>query len=270
MVKKIETSDAWRVLEETSRTFVIPIRRLQGDLQTAVMASYLCMRAIDEIEDHPELEPGLKINLLQRVADGIQENKSFSKLFAPYADRLPEVTLLLDEWLKLLPAAVLSKVGAFVSEMASGMAKWTEKNWKIETVDDLDDYTYYVAGLVGVMLSELWIWYDGTKTKKDLAIAFGRGLQLVNILRNKQEDEERGVSFYPNQWGKPELTTYALTQLRKAEEYIKSIKTKSIREFCEIPLLLAFATINTMEAQKEKLSREEVLGVVDSVIAKNA
>ena len=60
----------------------------------------------------------------------------------------------------------------------------------------MDDYTYYVAGLVGVMLSDIWKWYDGTETDRELAIAFGRGLQTVNILRNREEDAERGVSFF--------------------------------------------------------------------------
>ena len=47
--------------------------------------------------------------------------------------------------------------------MAEGMAKWVAKNWIIDTEADLDDYTYYVAGLVGVMLSDIWKWYDGTR-----------------------------------------------------------------------------------------------------------
>ena len=40
------------MLEETSRTFYIPISRLPGGLQQAVGSAYLCLRAIDEIEDH--------------------------------------------------------------------------------------------------------------------------------------------------------------------------------------------------------------------------
>ncbi|MGH1332669.1 MAG: phytoene/squalene synthase family protein, partial [Exiguobacterium indicum] len=40
--------DANRVLKATSRTFYIPISRLSQDLQEAVGAAYLCMRAIDE------------------------------------------------------------------------------------------------------------------------------------------------------------------------------------------------------------------------------
>ena len=48
--------DALRVLQETSRTFFVPIRELPAELQEVIASAYLCMRAIDEIEDHPRLE----------------------------------------------------------------------------------------------------------------------------------------------------------------------------------------------------------------------
>ena len=40
-------ADALRVLEETSRTFFLPIIRLPKGLQEAVASAYLCLRAID-------------------------------------------------------------------------------------------------------------------------------------------------------------------------------------------------------------------------------
>ena len=44
-----------RILKETSRTFYIPVARLPERLQETVAAAYLCMRAIDEIEDNDDL-----------------------------------------------------------------------------------------------------------------------------------------------------------------------------------------------------------------------
>ena len=44
--------DALTVLKETSRTFYIPITKLPSGVQEAVASAYLCLRAIDEIEDH--------------------------------------------------------------------------------------------------------------------------------------------------------------------------------------------------------------------------
>ena len=107
--------------------------------------------------------------------------------------------------------------------MAKGMAEWVQKDWKIKNEEDLDQYTYYVAGLVGVMLSDIWKWYDQTQTDKNLAIAFGRGLQAVNILRNYKEDNTRGVSFFPEGWELEDMYSYAQKNLNLADLYIKEI-----------------------------------------------
>ncbi|HIV74950.1 MAG TPA: squalene/phytoene synthase family protein, partial [Candidatus Pseudogracilibacillus intestinigallinarum] len=152
------------------------------------------------------------------------------------------------------------------AEMAGGMADWVEKDFAVKTKEDLDDYTYYVAGLVGVMLSQIWEWYDGTETDRDLAIGFGRGLQAVNILRNQEEDmEERGVSFMPEGWTRDDLFVYARENLAKGDEYLRLIKTRTITLFCKIPLALAKRTLKAMEEGKEKMSRMEVEEVVEQV-----
>ena len=64
--------DALEILKETSRTFYIPISRLPLDLQAAVASAYLCMRAIDEIEDHPELANSVKAKLLRSISVSLQ------------------------------------------------------------------------------------------------------------------------------------------------------------------------------------------------------
>src|SRR5699024_4306348 len=153
------------------------------------------------------------------------------------------------------------------SVMARGMADWTEKDWNIKTKADLDDYTYYVAGLVGVMLSDIWHWFDGTTTSHELAIGYGRGLQAVNILRNQEEDlTERGVGFFPEGWSREDMFQYAEENLAAAEEYIKGIKSRRILLFCKIPLSLAQKTLTALQKGKEKITREEVNAAVDEII----
>ena len=150
--------------------------------------------------------------------------------------------------------------------MAFGMAKWAKANWEIRTREDLDDYTYYVAGLVGVMLSDLWEYYGEEKTDRELAIGYGRGLQAVNILRNEREDlDERGVSFVPDGWNRAELFEYADENLAKADEYMKSLNKKSILLFCRLPLALAHKTLKAMKEGREKMTRAEVEQTVEEV-----
>ena len=64
--------EARDVLKATSRTFYIPISHLTKGVQEAVASAYLCMRAIDEIEDHPELPSTTKIDLLLAVSQTLQ------------------------------------------------------------------------------------------------------------------------------------------------------------------------------------------------------
>ena len=61
-------NNALQILKETSRTFYIPISRLPRGLQEAVASAYLCMRAIDEVEDHPDLDNASKARLLRRMS----------------------------------------------------------------------------------------------------------------------------------------------------------------------------------------------------------
>ena len=254
--------DAMRVLKETSRTFYIPITFLQKELKYSVAAAYLVFRAIDEIEDHEELDNDVKYTILMQVSELFKQlfdNEEYVRILGQTKERMPEVTLRLEEWLLACPKDALPIVMNAASEMAFGMAKWAKANWEIRTHDDLDDYTYYVAGLVGVMLSDLWEHYGEEKTDRELAIGYGRGLQAVNILRNEKEDlDERGVSFVPDGWTRADLFGYAAENLAKADEYMKSLKKKSILLFCRLPLALAHKTLKVMKEGREKMTRAEV------------
>ncbi|MDN7246566.1 phytoene/squalene synthase family protein [Planococcus shenhongbingii] len=256
------------MLKETSRTFFIPINFLEPALKKTVASAYLCMRAIDEIEDHPELEDEAKQHLLLAVSQMLHttfDGDRYQALLQPYAHILPPVTKRLADWISVCPPEIVGKINESTAIMAGGMAKWVEKKWIIETKEDLDDYTYYVAGLVGTMLSDLWKWHDNTETDPELAIAFGRGLQAVNMLRNYDEDLERGVTFVPNGWDRNDMFNYANDNLAKADEYVKSIKNKRIIMFCKVPLALAHSTLKALKSGKEKITRKEVESIVEQL-----
>lgn len=265
MNQKALEKDAMRVLKETSRTFYIPITFLKKDLKKAVANAYLIMRALDEIEDneHPEVTNEIKYFLLMEVSELLKEenfnNDKYLQLLEPYKQYMPEVTMRLNDWILLLPEGTKKIVCDAASEMAFGMAKWAKANWQVRTKEDLDEYTYYVAGLVGVMLSDLWEWDSAVKTDRKLAIGYGRGLQAVNILRNQQEDfETRGVSFIPEGWTREDLFHYTEENLEKAYQYMDAIQKRSILMFCRLPLALAHKTLNALKEGKEKMSRSEV------------
>lgn len=263
--------DALEILKETSRTFYIPISQLPPGLQEAVTSAYLCMRAIDEIEDHADLDNSTKAKLLRSISQTLQAGvdgfavDAFVAGFGSYQTVLPEVTLRVREWAILAPETIAPRIWDATAAMSDRMARWAECNWQIQTEADLDRYTFGVAGAVGLILSDLWAWYDGTQTNRTEAIGFGRGLQAVNILRNHSEDLQRGVDFYPTGWTNEQMHTYARRNLALADAYINALPIGPALGFCQIPLTLAHGTLEALANGKEKLSRSDVMALISRV-----
>lgn len=263
--------DALEVLKETSRTFYIPISRLPLGLQEAVTSAYLCMRAIDQIEDHPVLDNPTKAKLLRSISLKLQAAvdgfaiADFSDGFSLHQELLPEVTIRIGEWAILAPEDIAPRIWDATAAMADRMAYWADNNWTIQSESDLDRYTFSVAGAVGLLLSDLWAWYDGTQTNRTQAVGFGRGLQAVNILRNHTDDVKRGVDFFPEGWSKEAMLAYARRNLVLADAYTNALPEGPALTFCQIPLLLAHGTLNALSNGKEKLSRSDVLALIEQV-----
>ena len=110
----ISSQDVLDVLKATSRTFFIPISRLPHGMQEAIASAYLCMRAIDEIEDHPLLDKVSKIRLLTTIDQFLQAQTSvaafrlddISAALRAHRPLLPEVTTRIGEWACFAPAAI--------------------------------------------------------------------------------------------------------------------------------------------------------------------
>ncbi len=263
--------DALEILKLTSRTFYIPISRLPLGLQEAVASAYLCMRAIDEIEDHPNLHNSIKVKLLQTISLYLQaavDGKSLDNLSVALSTShspLAEVSIRIGEWAQLAPSTIAPRIWDATAAMADRMAYWASINWKINTEQDLERYTFGVAGAVGLLLCDLWAWYDGTQTNRTHALGFGRGLQAVNILRNHRDDLTRGVDFYPDGWSAEDMQTYARRNLTLADAYTHALPPGPALEFCQIPLALAHATLDVLADGEEKLSRSAVVALIKEV-----
>jgi farnesyl-diphosphate farnesyltransferase len=256
--------DATHVLKQTSRTFYLSIVRLPPRIKEAVMSSYLSLRAIDEIEDHARFDKPTKISLLCEISNELQGRPRLlahrlSTVLRAHRDELPEVTNRLDEWTHMAPKAIAPCIWGATSAMARRMAYWVGNDWRITTKRDLDRYTFSVAGAVGVLLSDLWTWYDGTPSLRANAIGYGRGLQAVNILRNRFEDLARGVDFFPDGWTGDDFRFYARRNLSRGDAYVEGFPLGPARTFCHGPQALAYATLDALARGESKLSRNAVL-----------
>ncbi len=262
------SGDARTILEETSRTFFLPISLMPPGLQEAIASAYLCLRAIDEIEDHPVLAPETKTTLLCSISQTLQTTfcpDDFACIFSPHASMLPDVTLRLAEWIMLAPPLIAPRIWDATATMAERMACWVQRRWRIDTEADLDAYTFSVAGSVGLIMCDLCAWHDGGQADRGTAIACGRGLQAVNILRNRDDDLRRGVDFFPRGWDREAVARYAHAHLAHVQEYLPTLPSCSIHAVCGIPVALALATLDALAGGASKLSREAVLDIVARV-----
>jgi farnesyl-diphosphate farnesyltransferase len=273
----MKKKDVLRVLKETSRTFYLPIVRLPSRLQEAISSAYLCMRALDEIEDHTGLDNGNKSGVLREISSVIQSNIAIddiavelhSRVFSRYLNVLPEVSLRIGEWLSFAPAGIGPRIWEATASMAERMAYWAERNWEISTEADLNEYTFSVAGAVGLLICDIWAWFDGTQLDRISAIHFGRSLQSVNILRNREEDLGRKVDFYPKGWANKEILAYARQNVARTRREMKPIPQLAFAYLVEIPLSLAEATLDTIESGRTKLSRQQVLQIMAQIKSVN-
>jgi farnesyl-diphosphate farnesyltransferase len=197
-----------------------------------------------------------------QLGNGKMEKNGLDSVFSTYQRVLPEVTLRLSDWLAKVPIQIAPRVWDATIAMADRMAFWVEKRWEILTEADLDSYTFSVAGSVGLLICDIWAWFDGSQIDREAAIQLGRGLQSVNILRNRAEDVSRGVDFYPRGWSDSDMFAYAHRHIEKAKTSILTIPASSFRIMVDIPLALAEATLRVLEEGRSKLTRREVLKIV--------
>jgi farnesyl-diphosphate farnesyltransferase len=266
-------ADVMAMLEATSRTFYIPISRLPAGLRHAAASAYLCMRAVDEIEDHPVLTNAAKGELLRQIslafqahtyAEGADIQHALGAIFDGYGDVLPEVSVELGRWARHAPERIAPRIWADTAAMADRMAHWSSVGWRIRHRDDLNAYTYSVAATVGLLMCDILAWFDGTQLDRAQAICFGRGLQVTNIVRNRDDDLARGVDFYPPEWTDENMRGYALALLSQTEKYAETLPPKPFSYFIKIPLSLAQATLKTLELGQAKLTREAVMAIVNN------
>ena len=73
----------------------------------------------------------------------------------------------------------------------------------LKTMDDLDRYTYYVAGCVGEFWTDLMCAHRPALANWNVAdmsrsgVRFGKGLQLTNIVKDLAHDLQRGRCYVP-------------------------------------------------------------------------
>jgi 4,4'-diapophytoene synthase len=274
-----------QILPHVSRTFALTIPQLPPRLKTAVTNAYLLCRIADTIEDEPALSPADTLALLERFKAVVAGRGDAAALAADIENRLSTRTVATERDLIMNMARVLdvtaslsppqrSAIQRCVDLMCYGMPRFQSAT-SLEGLSrrtDLDEYCYYVAGVVGDMLTELFCEYSPQIAKNRtqlsrLAVSFAQGLQMTNILKDVWEDRSRGACWLPREVFTPhhvdlgrlspetagpgfdagmrELIGVAHAHLRNALDYTLFIPAAEtgIRRFCLWAIGLAVLTL---------------------------
>uniref|UniRef100_A0A0D3A1Y4 squalene synthase n=1 Tax=Brassica oleracea var. oleracea TaxID=109376 RepID=A0A0D3A1Y4_BRAOL len=248
----------YSMLHKVSRSFSLVIQQLRPELRNAVCVFYLVLRALDTVEDDTSIPTDEKLPILIAFHRGTNEYKVLMDQF----HHVSAAFLELDKGYQEAIEEITKRMGA-------GMAKFICQ--EVETVDDYDEYCHYVAGLVGLGLSKLFLASGSEVLTPDwdhISNSMGLFLQKTNIIRDYLEDineipESR--MFWPRKiWGKyadkledlkyeenstkavnclNEMVTNALTHIEDCLKYMAALRDPSIFRFCAIPQIMAIGTL---------------------------
>ena len=287
----LTASELSTLLERTSRTFALTIPLLDEPLATDVGLAYLLFRIADTLEDAPLWGRDVRMAALDSFGEwlvGEHGERGWLDTVAstPPTDdagclallaRAEGVRMSVAQRGEALALAITMDVVRTSSKMAEFVARQTEAGGLVlRDLEDLREYCYAVAGIVGELLTEMFLSRDPSLEPErdalmDLAPAFGEGLQLVNILKDADGDAREGRSYLPPGVERAKVMSLARTDLARAGDYVNVLKlggaSHHVRTFCELPVKLAEATLDRLEQGATKLSREEVLKIFADVTA---
>jgi farnesyl-diphosphate farnesyltransferase len=290
------------LLVGSSRTFALAIPQLPARLRRDATISYLLFRIADTFEDANEhwsrerqlgalgaferllLEPTDR-NLEVLAEISLRERPT---THGGYLDLLSAVPEVISSW-KELPEASMATIGEHTRRTTRRMARFVARAdgqgvLRLESLDDLRAYCYAVAGIVGELLTELFVLHcpELESVSDELgrrAAPFGEGLQLVNILKDSAGDEIEGRNFLPPGVAREEIFRLARHDLDEAAEYCLAVQSArapgGIVAFVALPVELAWATLDRVESRGPgaKISRATVFrlyGKVRNAIATGA
>jgi farnesyl-diphosphate farnesyltransferase len=205
------------MLDGVSRTFALTIPQLPGDLTAVVSNAYLLCRIIDTIEDEPSLSPAAKREFSDRFVSAVAGEASAERFSTDLAPHLSPSTIAAEQALIRETPRVLGITHRFtpsqqdalvtcVRVMGQGMVRFQETKGArgLDDLPELDRYCYHVAGVVGEMLTRLFCDYSPAialhrGTLMPLAVSFGQGLQMTNILKDVWSDLARGACWLPRE-----------------------------------------------------------------------
>jgi len=312
------------LLKPVSRSFYISIRLLPRALREPVALAYLLARTSDTIADCSAVDVEKRIELLDRFARAIAGKdqaigEELSELLV--APRDPSVRAglavslgmsdgektLLESAETILRALtnlspedqrdVRELLAIITRGQRQDLVRWRSGLAALANAEELRNYTYQVAGCVGEFWTRVCFRKVQSFTARDeadmlkLGTNYGRGLQLVNILRDAGSDLRAGRCYFPEDElraadlsasdllnAPPDFLPIYLRWIAEARagldaglEYSIAINPPRVRVATVLPAMIGLRTISLMEDSglealrtRVKVPRSEVRGMIAS------
>ena len=180
-----------RLTREAAKNFYYGLKLLPEPKRSAMFALYAYMRLVDDIADdddgHSVEQRVLALNEWRARTHAILSPDVTSasldshQLWPAFA----EISRRYD-----LPAQLFDDA---IAGQAQDLAPLT-----FNTFEQLHEYCYRVAGVVGLASIRIWGYEGGAETEA-MAVARGVAFQITNILRDLREDSARGRLYLPRE-----------------------------------------------------------------------
>lgn len=205
------------ITKKYAKTFYMATRFLPNKKQRSIFAIYSLCRYVDDLVD--EAEDLIREEKMTRSEIEVQLDSWKEKLRATYDGKRFDnpILLALSDVLRQYEIPI-----ELPFELMEGVAMDLTKD-RFQNFDELYEYSYKVASVVGLMTSEVFGYSD--KKALPYAVDLGIAMQLTNILRDVGEDAQRGRIYLPqNEMRQFNITDQDILTGEMNEEMVRFLK----------------------------------------------
>ncbi len=258
------------LLKAVSRSFYLSMRFLPPAMRRGVSLGYLLARATDSVADTSAASSARRAEVLRQMGAAVcgqMSSEAEAVLFSRLQGEMAEAqtcraeAVLLQRFgealaaLRACPEAeqlLVQRVLATIVEGQLWDIQYFEEHACVTSDEQTLDYTYWVAGSVGEFWTELGYATMGERfaasSRRELmlkaAIRYGRGLQLVNILRDGGEDAARGRCYLAS--ARSRWFSRAARYLADGVDYSRRLGRFRLRFASMLPALIGQKTLRLL------------------------
>lgn len=289
------------VLKAVSRSFYLSLRFLPAPMRRPAAIAYLLARTSDTLADSTSVPAAERIGFLETFSRQVRGEGGAEPFPDELVDAVPdqgEAVLLRNQCetlaaLDSLPPAEKDLVREVLETIIGGQELDLERFGEADgnhvvclpDAAALDDYTWRVAGCVGSFWTRLGFLTLGkrfsTAPENELleqGIEYGKGLQLVNILRDLPADLKAGRCYLPvpdpgdraalmEKFSKWHAT--ALEKVANGPRYSRHLEKRRLRVASALPAMIAAETLRMLDGapfsrleERIKVPRSKVYGML--------